>query len=291
MIRFTKMHGLGNDYVYIDCIMQDCAALMDDLPRIARFMSDRHFGVGADGIVLILPSTIADFKMRMFNSDGSEAEMCGNAIRCVGKYVFDRGLTSKTDISIETLAGVKSLSMKVRDGTVELVKVDMGCPILDCKRIPVRTNKAAFISQPVEVDGQTFEITCVSMGNPHAVIYVPDLTDLQLEKVGPKIENHPLFPNRINVEFVQVVDSQTLKMRVWERGSGETMACGTGACAALVASVLNGISRRRATVKLLGGDLVVEWDQDDGHVYMTGPAVNVFDGEIDLSVLSASERS
>jgi len=282
MIRFTKMHGLGNDYVYIDCIRQDCEALMHDLPRIARFISDRHFGVGADGLVLILPSRVADFKMRMFNSDGSEAEMCGNAIRCVGKYVYDSGLTSKTAISIETLAGVKLLNMKVEDGTVELVKVDMGRPIFDPERIPVKADGAAFISQPVEVDGQIFKITCVSMGNPHAVIYVPDLTGLQLEKVGPKIESHPLFPNRINVEFVQVIDDQTLKMRVWERGAGETMACGTGACAVLVASALNGISRRRAAVKLLGGDLTVEWSQEDDHVYMTGPAVKVFDGEIEL---------
>ncbi|MBM7582390.1 diaminopimelate epimerase [Caldicoprobacter guelmensis] len=288
MIRFTKMHGLGNDYVYIDCVRQDCKAFMDNLPQIARLISDRHFGVGADGLVLILPSEVADFKMRMFNSDGSEAEMCGNAIRCVGKYVYDSGLTRKTAVSIETLAGVKLLDMKVKDGKVQMVKVDMGQPILEPKRIPVQSDKEAFINEPIDVEGQTFKITCVSMGNPHAVIYVNNLAGLQLEKVGPKIENHPLFPNRVNVEFVQVIDRQTLKVRVWERGAGETMACGTGACAVLVASVLNGLSQRNATVKLLGGDLIIEWNEDDGHVYMTGPAVKVFDGEIDLEMLSAT---
>lgn len=288
MIKFTKMHGLGNDYVYIDCVRQDCKAFMDDLPQIARLISDRHFGVGSDGLVLILPSEVADFRMRMFNSDGSEAEMCGNAIRCVGKYVYDSGLTQKTAVSIETLAGVKLLDMKVKDGKVQLVKVDMGQPILEPERIPVKSDKKAFINEPVEVEGQTFKITCVSMGNPHAVIYINDLDRLQLEKVGPKIENHPLFPNRINVEFVQVIDRQTLKMRVWERGAGETMACGTGACAALVASVLNGLSQRSATVKLLGGNLIIEWSEQDGHVYMTGPAVKVFEGEIDLEMLSVT---
>lgn len=282
MFRFTKMHGLGNDYIFINCVRQNCEALMDDLPEMARFMSDRHFGVGADGLVIILPSEVADFRMRMFNPDGSEAEMCGNAIRCVGKYVYDAGLTKRTAVSIETLAGIKLLDMSVEEGTVEQVKVDMGLPILEPERIPVKSEQTSFISQPVEVDGQIFEVTCVSMGNPHAVIYAADLEGLQLEKIGPKIESHPLFPRRINVEFVRVIDSQTLKVRVWERGTGETMACGTGACAVLVASVLNGLSLRKATVKLPGGDLTVEWNEADGHVYMTGPAVKVFDGEIDL---------
>lgn len=285
MIKFTKMHGLGNDYVYINCINQYPSDLMANLSETARLISDRHFGVGSDGLVLIMPSEIADFKMRMFNSDGSEAEMCGNAIRCVGKYVYDNGFTRKNTVSIETLAGIKMLDMTVKNGRVEMVKVDMGQPILNPGDIPVKSDKAVFISQPVEIDGKIYEVTCVSMGNPHAVTYVDDVADFELEKVGPKMENHVLFPKRINAEFVQVIDKNTLKMRVWERGAGETMACGTGACAALVASVLNGVSERKATIKLLGGDLIIEWSEANDHVYMTGPAVKVFDGEIDLKQL------
>lgn len=218
----------------------------------------------------------------MFNSDGSEAEMCGNAIRCVGKYVYDNALTDKTTIKIETLAGIKVLEMTVKYNKIVLVKVDMGEPILEPKNIPVKSEKEHFISEPVLVNGETYKVTCVSMGNPHAVTYVDDVLKFPLETVGPKMETHELFPRKINAEFVQIIDRNTLKMRVWERGAGETLACGTGACAVLVASALNGVSERKAVVKLLGGDLIIEWNEKDNHVYMTGPAVKVFDGEIDI---------
>jgi diaminopimelate epimerase len=278
MMRFTKMQGLGNDYIYINCLNYE----INDIPKAARFLSDRHFGIGSDGIVLILPSDKADFRMRMFNSDGSEAEMCGNAIRCVGKYVYDNGLTDKSRINIETLAGIKELDMVVSGSRVEMVRVDMGEPVLEPAKIPVNSAKDRFISEPVTVGDRVFDVTCVSMGNPHAVSYVSDADEFDLHFYGPKMETHSLFPRKVNAEFVQVIDRNTLKMRVWERGAGETLACGTGACAVLVASVLNGISERKATIKLLGGDLLIEWKQEDNHVYMTGPAVKVFDGEIDL---------
>ena len=289
MIKFTKMHGLGNDYVFIDLIREDQKRLVDNkiddinLPKVVRFISDRHFGVGSDGLVLIMPSAKADFRMRMFNADGTEAQMCGNAIRCVGKYVYDNGYTKCTKISIETLAGIKNLDMIIDNGKVSLVKVDMGEPILKPRDIPVMSDKDIFISQPVIIDGMVYNITCVSMGNPHAIIYVDDVNKIPIDKLGPKIENHSLFPEKTNVEFAQVVDRKTIKMRVWERGTGETMACGTGACAVLVSSVLNGLSERKAAVKPLGGDLIIEWNENDGHVYMTGPAVKVFDGKIDLT--------
>ncbi|HHW06650.1 MAG TPA: diaminopimelate epimerase [Clostridia bacterium] len=282
MLEFTKMHGLGNDYVYIDCTGACPPGLMENLPELARRVSDRHFGVGSDGLVLILPSETADFRMRMFNADGSEAEMCGNAIRCVGKYVYDRGLTAKTRLTVETLAGIKELDLLTVGNRVELVQVDMGEPVLDPKRIPVLAGGQAAINLPVQVEGETYRVTCVSMGNPHAVIFVEEVDRFPVAQVGPRLENHPLFPNRINVEFVQVIDEGTLKMRVWERGAGETMACGTGACAVLVASVLNGVSQRQTRLQLLGGDLLVEWREDNNRVYMTGPAVKVFDGELAL---------
>ena len=277
-MKFTKMHGLGNDYIYVNCLNEG----MEDISSVARFVSDRHFGIGSDGLVLILPSTSSDFRMRMFNSDGSEAEMCGNAIRCVGKYVFDNGLTNKKQIKIETLAGVKILDLTVDGGKVALVKVDMGEPVLKPEDIPVKSGKNIFVSEPVEVNCQVYKVTCVSMGNPHAVTYVDDVTGFPLEVVGPVMEKHELFPRKINSEFVEVIDRQTLKMRVWERGAGETLACGTGACAVLVASVLNGLCDRKATIRLLGGDLIIEWNDKDNHVYMTGPATKVFDGEINL---------
>lgn len=275
-MKFTKMQGLGNDYIYVNCFNEK----VENPSEVARFVSDRHFGIGSDGLVLIMPSEKADFSMRMFNSDGSEAEMCGNAIRCVGKYVYDNGLTDKTIVNIETLAGIKVLDMTVENKMVSLVRVDMGEPVLKPRDIPVNSDKDLFVSEPVEVNGETCKVTCVSMGNPHAVTYVEDVMTFPLEIVGPKMETHSLYPRKINAEFVQVIDSKTLKMRVWERGAGETLACGTGACAVLVASVLNGISERKATVKLLGGDLIIEWNEADNHVYMTGPAVKVFDGEI-----------
>ncbi len=281
-MKFTKMQGLGNDYIYVNCFEQN----VENPPEVAKFVSDRHFGIGSDGLVLILPSDKADFRMRMFNSDGSEAEMCGNAIRCVGKYVYDNGLTGKTIITVDTLAGIKVLDMTVENGKVVLVKVDMGEPIIRPVDIPINSTKEQFIAEPVVIDGVTYNVTGVSMGNPHAITYVEDVLAFPLETVGPKMEVHTLYPRKINSEFVQVIDRTNLKMRVWERGAGETLACGTGACAVLVASVLNNVSERKATVKLLGGDLIIEWNEKDNHVYMTGPAVKVFEGEIDLTAIT-----
>lgn len=275
-MKFTKMQGLGNDYIYVDCTSKT----LDNPSEVAKRVSDRHFGIGSDGLVLILPSQNADFRMRMFNSDGSESEMCGNAIRCVGKYVYDNGLTSKKTIDIETLAGIKVLTLTIEEGKVVLVRVDMGEPILIPKDVPVASDKDRFISEPIVIDGYEFKVTAVSMGNPHAVSYIDSVADFPLTKIGPEMETHKLFPRKVNAEFVEIVDRTTLKMRVWERGAGETLACGTGACAVLVSSVLNDISERAATIKLLGGDLYIEWSEKDNHVYMTGPAVKVFDGEI-----------
>ena len=277
-MKFTKMHGLGNDYIYVNCTQQS----IDNPSEVAKRISDRHFGIGSDGLVLILPSEKADFRMRMFNSDGSESEMCGNAIRCVGKYVFDNKLTGKTNITIETLAGIKVLELTVEDGKVVLARVDMGEPILTPKEIPVIGEKERFINEPIKINGQIYNVTAVSMGNPHAITYVDDVINFPLFEVGPKMEVSEFFPRKVNAEFVEVVDRSTLKMRVWERGAGETLACGTGASAVLVASVLNGVSERAATIKLLGGDLFIEWSEKDNHVYMTGPAVKVFDGEINI---------
>lgn len=275
-MKFTKMHGLGNDYIYVNCFEEN----IENPTEVSKFVSDRHFGIGSDGLVMILPSKSADFRMRMFNSDGSEAEMCGNAIRCVGKYVYDNGMTSKNIVSIETMAGIKILDMTVVDGKVSLVKVDMGEPVLKPKDIPVVSDKDLFVNEQVTLDGRVFNVTCVSMGNPHAVSYVDDVSSFPLEAVGPKMETNKLFPRKINAEFVQVIDRTKLKMRVWERGAGETLACGTGACAVLVASVLNGLCERKAAIQLLGGELVIEWNMQDNHVYKTGPATMVFKGEV-----------
>lgn len=277
-MKFTKMHGLGNDYIYINGFRET----VEDPAGVAIKISDRHFGIGSDGIVLILPSETCDFRMRMFNNDGSEAEMCGNASRCVAKYVYDFGLTDKEEISLETLAGVKILKMQVRDGKVDTVTVNMGQPILKPADIPADFSGDTAVDRDLDVDGETFKVTCVSMGNPHAVTYVSDVDRYPVEVVGPKIENHKAFPRRINAEFAQIVDRNTIRMRVWERGSGETLACGTGACATLVASVLNGLTERKARLQLLGGNLEIEWNEKDGNVYMTGPATTVFQGEIEV---------
>ncbi|NLY19083.1 MAG: diaminopimelate epimerase [Clostridiaceae bacterium] len=278
-MKFTKMHGLGNDYIYVNCFEER----VENPEELAKFISDRHFGVGSDGLVLILPSQKADFRMRMFNSDGSEAEMCGNAIRCVGKYVYDNKMTDKKIISIETLAGIKVLEMTAgENNSISLVRVDMGEPVLNPKDIPVNSDLERFINQPVMVLDREYKVTCVSMGNPHAVTYVDNVKSFPLETVGPAMECHPLFPRRINAEFVEVKDRTHLKMRVWERGAGETLACGTGACAVLVASVLNGLSERKAEVELLGGTLIIEWNKENNHVYKTGPATTVFTGIIEL---------
>lgn len=275
-MKFTKMQGLGNDYVYVNCLKEKIA----DPPELARRISDRHFGVGSDGLIMINPSDKADFEMEMYNADGSRAEMCGNGIRCVGKYVYDYGLTDKTQISVETLAGIKHLDLTVENGKVTLVKVDMGQPVFEPDRIPVKAEGSMVVDEPLEVDGKEYRMTCISMGNPHAVIFVDqDVRELPLEEIGPSFENHERFPKRINTEFVRVIDRHTVQMRVWERGSGETLACGTGTCAAAAACVLNGLTEDEVTVHLLGGDLYIKWDREKNTIYMTGPAEIVFEGE------------
>ena len=273
-MKFTKMQGLGNDYVYVNCFEEK----IETPSELAAKISDRHFGVGSDGLIMIKPSEKADFEMEMYNADGSRGEMCGNGIRCVGKYVYDYGLTDKTEISVETLGGIKYLSLNVEDGKVRSVRVDMGSPVLRPADIPVRCDGERAVDVPVNVDGTEYRMTCVSMGNPHAVVFVDDVETFPLEAVGPKFENHEVFPNRVNTEFVRVLDRKTAEMRVWERGSGETLACGTGACAVAVACVLNGMGEDEMTVKLLGGDLLIQWDRENDKVYMTGPAETVFDG-------------
>lgn len=278
-MKFTKMQGLGNDYVYVNCFEEK----IENPPAVARYVSDRHFGIGSDGLIMINPSEVADFEMEMYNADGSRGEMCGNGIRCVAKYVYDYGLTDKTQISVETLGGIKYLDLTVEDGKVVLVKVDMGKPELKSDLIPIISENEKVIDEPIEVDGQVYHMTGVSMGNPHTVNYVDDVKNLDLEKIGPKFENHERFPKRINTEFVHCIDRNTVEMRVWERGSGETLACGTGACAVAVASILNNLTDTRVTVKLLGGDLQIEWDREKNHVFMTGPAKVVFDGVIDIT--------
>lgn len=271
------MQGAGNDYIYVNCFEET----VDDPCALSVKLSDRHFGVGGDGLILICPSEIADFKMRMFNSlDGTEGEMCGNAVRCVGKYVFDRGMTKKTFVTVETLGGIKALRLNAEGGAVKTVRVDMGEPELEPGKIPVETDLLRFIDVPVAAGGGIWRLTAVSMGNPHAVTYVDDVKALDIGKIGPALENHPIFPRRANIEFVQVIDDTRLRMRVWERGSGETLACGTGSCATVVASALLGKSKRRAQVILTGGTLDIEWSEEDNRVYMTGPAETVFDGEI-----------
>ncbi len=275
-MKFSKMQGAGNDYVYVNCFEEK----IDDISKTAKMVSDRHFGIGSDGLVLICPSDKADFQMIMYNSDGTQAEMCGNAIRCVGKYVYDRHLTDKTTVTIETLAGIKTLELNVEDGKVKTVRVNMGRPILVPKDIPVDSSKERFISEKVTVGGRDYDVTCVSMGNPHAVVFLDTLDGLEIEKTGPLFENHSLFPKRINTEFVERIDEHTLKMRVWERGAGETLACGTGACASMAAAVLCGIAEKKAVLKLLGGELTIEWDGEGSDVFMIGPAEFVFDGEI-----------
>ena len=275
-MKFTKMQGIGNDYVYLNCLQET----IENPSELAKKISDRHYGVGLDGLIMINPSDKADFEMEMYNADGSRGEMCGNGIRCVAKYVYDYGLTDKTSISVETLAGIKYLDMTVEDGKVVLVKVDMGKPMLRPEEVPVVSEKEEVIDEPITVDGQEYRMTCVSMGNPHAVVFIDqDVKEFPLETVGVKFENHERFPKRVNTEFVNVLDRHTAQMRVWERGSGETLACGTGACAVAVACALNGLTEDEVTVKLLGGDLQIKWDREKNTVYMTGPAEVVFDGE------------
>lgn len=297
-MKFSKMHGIGNDYIYVNCLKEP----LQQPQEVAKFVSDRHFGIGSDGLILIQPSGSekADFEMAMYNADGSRGEMCGNAIRCVAKYVYDRHLTDQTSIRIETLAGIKEADLTVADGKAVLVRVNMGKPQLEPEKIPVRYPQPAAVSgqdsQPlhqivdcaVSVGGKEYQMTCVSMGNPHCVIFTDEVEGLDLEKIGPQFEHHSCFPNRVNTEFVKVLDRHTVQMRVWERGSGETLACGTGACAVTVACILNGLTDRKVKVKLTGGDLEIEWDAQTGIVFMTGAAAHVFDGEIDLPAVMQS---
>ena len=273
MIKFTKMQGLGNDYVYIDAIHQN----IENRTYLAQFVSNRNFGVGSDGLILVEKSNVADFKMTMFNSDGSQAEMCGNGIRCVAKFVYDKGLTDKTNLKIETLAGIKILLLNVKDGKVETVRVDMGEPILEPTKIPVM---ATTNHVKIEAYDKKIDFTCVSMGNPHAVTIGDDVKNFDVKKYGKDIEVNKIFPQKANIEFAEIVDRNTIKMRVWERGTGETLACGTGSCATAVACALNGVTDRNVVIELLGGNLEIEWNENDNHVYMTGPAVTVFEGEL-----------
>ena len=277
-MKFTKMHGIGNDYVYVNCFEES----VKNPAEVSKFVSDRHFGIGSDGLILISPSATADFRMNIYNADGSQAEMCGNGIRCVAKYVYDYGLTDKTEISVETLAGIKYLRLQVENGKVASVEVNMGAPILEPKEIPVAVEESPVVNVPVEVKGKIYHMTCVSMGNPHAIIFMNNVKDLDIEAIGPYFENHTVFPKRTNTEFVEVLDRNTVNMRVWERGSDETLACGTGACATTVACILNDKTENEVTVHLLGGDLNIRWDREANQVYMTGPATVVFDGEITL---------
>jgi diaminopimelate epimerase len=276
-LQFTKMHGIGNDYVYVDCFAQQIA----DPSALARRVSPRRTGIGADGLILICPSNVADCRMEMYNADGSRGEMCGNGIRCVAKYAYDHALVWANPMRVETDAGVKSLQLHIEAGRVRSVTVDMGEPILDGPRIPVAA-QGRVVDAPIEVDAEQHRVTCVSMGNPHCVVFVPELHGLDLERIGPSFEHHAFFPQRVNTEFAVVRSPRELAMRVWERGSGETAACGTGACAVLVAAVLTGRTEREATVHLPGGDLAITWQESDGHVHMNGPAEEVFRGEIEV---------
>lgn len=288
MLEFTKMQGIGNDYVYIDCTKKE----LENPEKISQIVSDRHFGIGSDGLILILNSKIADFKMEIYNADGSQAEMCGNGIRCVAKFVYDKGLTDKTKIKIETLAGIKELELNVENGKVKTVKVDMGEPILEAEKIPVYidekmktegiTPTSVIKNLKLEAYNQNFTFTCVSMGNPHAITFIDDVEKFDVKKFGSVFEVAKAFPKKSNIEFVEIIDKENINMRVWERGSGETMACGTGSCASVVACILNNKTSNKVKVHLLGGELYIEWNKENNHIYMTGPAEIVFEGKIDI---------
>lgn len=288
MLEFTKMQGIGNDYVYIDCTKKE----LENPEKISQIVSDRHFGIGSDGLILILNSKIADFKMEIYNADGSQAEMCGNGIRCVAKFVYDKGLTDKTKIKIETLAGIKELELNVENGKVKTVKVDMGEPILEAEKIPVYidekmktegiTPTSVIKNLKLEAYNQNFTFTCVSMGNPHAITFIDNVEKFDVKKFGSVFEVAKAFPKKSNIEFVEIIDKENINMRVWERGSGETMACGTGSCASVVACILNNKTSNKVKVHLLGGELYIEWNKENNHIYMTGPAEIVFEGKIDI---------
>ena len=277
-MKFTKMHGCGNDYIYIDGAKEHIA--QEEKPDFVRRVSDRHFGIGGDGVIFIKPSDEADFEMEMYNADGSRAEMCGNGIRCVAKFVYDKGLTDKTDISVISCGKIKYLQLSLKDNKVDTVRVNMGAPELIAANVPVVCDKEQAVDEPITVQDTEYKMTCVSMGNPHAVVFMENVTDLEIEKIGPYFESHERFPKRTNTEFVKVIDRNTVQMRVWERGTGETLACGTGCCATVVACILNGLTDDTVTVKLLGGELEITWDREADLVYMTGPATTVFEGEI-----------
>ncbi|MBP3470583.1 MAG: diaminopimelate epimerase [Lachnospiraceae bacterium] len=277
-MKFVKMQGCGNDYVYIDGSKET----VENKPEVVRKLSDRHFGIGGDGVIFINPSKIADFEMEMYNADGSRSEMCGNGIRCVAKYVYDYGLTDQTEITIESAGKIKYIRLFIKDGKVDQVRVNMGAPELSAVNVPVKAETEQVIDAPIMVDGTEYRMTCVSMGNPHAVIFMDEIQNLPMERIGPKFEHHPCFPNRTNTEFVKVVDRHTVDMRVWERGTGETLACGTGCCATAVACVLNQKTEDEITVRLLGGELKIRWDREENCIYMTGPARVVFEGTIEL---------
>lgn len=280
-MKFTKMHGCGNDYIYVDGAREIIPA--ERKSEVVKFLSDRHFGIGGDGVIFINPSDVADFEMEMYNMDGSRSEMCGNGIRCVGKYVYDHGLTRKTSLSIVSCGKIKYLELTVEDGKVAKVRVNMGSPVLEAAEIPVVASQSPVVDTPIAVDGREYRMTCVSMGNPHAIVYVDEMIDDEtMAKIGPLFEHHERFPRRVNTEFVKVLDRERVQMRVWERGTGETLACGTGACAVTVASILNGLTEDDITVELLGGNMEIFWDREENVVYMTGPATTVFEGEIEI---------
>ncbi|MCH5337305.1 MAG: diaminopimelate epimerase [Acetatifactor sp.] len=282
-MHFTKMEGCGNDYIYVNGFEEKIPQV--EKPGLVRRLSDRHFGIGGDGVIFINPAEEADFEMEMYNADGTRAEMCGNGIRCVGKFVYDKGLTDKEQITVVSAGKVKVLDLTVEKmtgqqdrGVVTRVRVNMGSPILEPALIPVEAEGSRAINEPITVDGREYRMTCVSMGNPHAVIFTEGVADLELEQIGPLFENHERFPKRTNTEFVEILDRQTVFMRVWERGTGETLACGTGCCATAVACILNELTDDKVTVKLLGGELLIEWDRENNLIYMTGPATTVFEG-------------
>ena len=279
-MKFTKMHGCGNDYVYVDGSREKIESKKK--PELVKRLSDRHFGIGGDGVIFINPTEDADFEMEMYNADGSRSEMCGNGIRCVAKYVYDKGLTDKKEICIVSAGKKKYITLTVENGKVAEVRVNMGAPELCAERIPVKSDKEQVINEPIRVGDTEYRMTCVSMGNPHAVVFMEDVDNLEIEKIGPLFENHVCFPNRTNTEFVRVIDRNTVQMRVWERGTGETLACGTGTCATVVACVLNGLTDNNVTVKVLGGEIQVYWDREENLVYMTGPATHVYEGEVEI---------
>lgn len=283
-LKFTKMHGCGNDYIYVNGFSQHIDA--DNKPEIVRRLSDRHFGIGGDGVIFINPGKKAAFEMEMYNVDGTRAQICGNGIRCVAKYVYDYGLTDKTSIAIESFGAVKYLDLTLgADGMVSTVRVNMGAPVLRASEVPVLSDNEQVVDEEITVNGQAYRMTCVSMGNPHAVVFVDDIDDMakfEIEKIGPYFENHKRFPERTNTEFVKVIDKNTVQMRVWERGTGETLACGTGCCATTAACVLNGRTNTKVNVKVPGGEILCEWDREENIVYMTGPAVTVFEGSVEV---------